>query len=387
MPEAAIAPAPTPKPPAPTPTPTPSPTPPSGDDPFAAADAKATLPPKETKKPEPEPKPGERAPEKPAAKPADDKVKAVVKEPKELRAELDRLRNELKTRDSKISEWEGKYTGAEQKVKDVESLTATNTDLKKQLDAARAENRMLKRETSPDFQEKYEKPFNTAAEYTRDLVKRLNVTTQTEKDGETFTSQRAATWEDFAGIYRLPLNDAIERAEQMFGRAAQPVVNQIVRLKELEFQRDTAKAEEMKNWETKSKEEEGQRVAQQERFTAAFSAVTKELAEKNEFYKDDPEDKELASLREEGYQLFDSKPQTPNQVVIKGAHIRHRVAAFNPMKMQILRLRQERDDLKAELDGLKPRNPGDTKRGGSTEAPKTNKSWEDQLREDMKNVR
>ncbi len=128
-----------------------------------------------------------------------------------------------------------------------------------------------------------------------------------------------------------------------------------------------------------AKADEAEAMARQTNIKIAWEKLNKDLSETNEDYRSPANDKELEELRNEGYRLFDGKASTPEQRMIKNAHIRQRVAAFAPNQVTIKRLKSEVDRLRAENDALKNPEPGKTRRPGAEAPAGDGTTWEQGL--------
>lgn len=369
--------------PAPAATPAPSPgkspdAPSSGaDNPFADIDAKfaaADAPRKTTTGKAPEA--GTPAAGKPAA---GTPPKGAAKEPAELRKELDRLKGELATKNESYSALEKRIAEAEAKGKDTTVLTERLATMEKEIEKRDAELRALKHEASPDFKEKYEKPFTQAMDFAHQIVTHLVVT-----DPKTGT-ERQATWDDFGAIYAAPVAKQGAMARELYGEDAQTVINHIQELRRLDFVKNQALTEEREQYKKRQEQEDANRISTQQKLGEAWTKVNKDLSESVEAYRDPPEDKELADLRNEGLRIFDAPVSSPDQRIIKNAHIRQRVAAFGPNQLKITRLTQENADLKAQIETLKNGGvPGKVHRpGGGDPAGGSNMTWEEEARKTL----
>ena len=375
--------------PAPTPAiPAPSPTPPSsgGDDPFeaeftaAAKEAVAAPPASPSKTPEPAPaapKAGEKPPAKPTTPPA--AAKPPEGGPKELRAELERVRAERDNFKLQQAFLEKRISEAESKGKDTAAMAERAAKLEQTIAEREGELRMLKQEASPEFKDKYDKPFTEAAEYAREVVGQLTVT---DDSGTT----RIATWDDFAALYTQPYSKAIDQATAMFGNAAQVVINHLTELHRLDSVRHRALKSERENAAVRMKDEEGKRVQSQEATAAALAKLQEELPQKFDAYRDPPEDKELSESRAKQFAIFDAQPKSPQQAMIKFAHIRQMVGAHKPLLIQNSRLKAEVARLQAELDGKTTKEPQSHRRPGGTETAGGEESWEQAAAKELGNV-
>lgn len=318
------------------------------------------------------------APTAPAA-PAPPKPSAPAnKQPKELRAELDRVSGELTAKQTQISEMEKKIADWEKKGKDTEALSGRLKTLEQQLETIQAENRALKHESSPEFKEKFEKPFNDAAAYAEKVVSGLEIT-----DPET-RQTRAATFDDFMDVYRQPtFNKAVKRANELFGEGAQVVINHLSELQRLQYVRDNALEDERKHAKEREQAEVTRRTQEQEHLSGLYTQVNKELADSVEEYHDDPTDKDLVDARQEGFRLFDARTSTPDQRILKNAHIRHRFAAYGPLRLKNMRLQQQLAEMKKELDSLKNEPPDPTRRPGGRQTAAPTDDWDSAARKEL----
>lgn len=381
-PAAPAAPAPSPA-PAPAPSPTPAPSPAPVENPYADIDAAVArvdaAPPSTHGKPPP-PKAG--TPPKPAAPAKSDASTppkpAVV--PKELRAELDRVKGELKAKSDAATALEAKIADFEKKGKDTEVLASRLATLEKDIETLRAENRALKQETSPEFKKKYDEPFNRLADRAKLVVEKIPVT---DEAGNT----RAATWEEFSRLYKSDEFSATREAKQLFGEdGAMVVMRYYHELHRLDDDRIVALNEEKSQWKQKEEAEKARQLQDREEISRVWKQTNAQLAESVDDYHDSPDDKELSEARQKALAIFDTPAKTFKEKIVKDAHNRQRVAAFVPMKIKIARLTKERDDLKAELEGLKEKPPGKTGRAGGAPAAAPSEDFETGLRKAMEGV-
>ena len=378
-------PAATPAPAAATPPPSPTPPPSGGDDPFDAeflAGAKEAVAASPSKAPETSPaapKAGDKPPAKPTTPPA--ATKPPEGGPKELRSELERVRTERDTFKRQQAALEKRIAEAEAKGKDTAALAERAAKLEQTIAEREGELRMLKQEASPEFKDKYEKPFTEAAEYAREVVSQLTVTNP--EDG----TSRPATWDDFASLYSQPYSKAIEQATNLFGAGqAQVVLNHLTELHRLDSVRHRALKTEREQAAARMKDEEGKRVQSQEAAAAAMAKLHEELPQKFEAYRDPPEDKELAEARAKQFSIFDSQPKSPQQAMVKWAHIRQMVGAHKPLLIQMSRLKSEVARLQSELDGKTTKEPQPGRRPGGTETGGGEESWEQAASKELANV-
>jgi hypothetical protein len=360
----AAAPSPSPAPAAAAPAAAPEP---ASDDPFA-----------------PPPKPAGAAPAAAPAKPApvaSDDVDRLA--PKELRERYKATKAERDTLTKAKTDLEAKIKSFESQGKDTTALIGRLTAIEKERDAALAELRAAKQEASPEFKEKYDKPFNTAAERARtsvagELDKNGNIkpgswltVIANAETGET----RPATWEDFTALYSLPVGKAIEQANALFGTSAQFVLGLREKLLDLDSARATALQDEREQFKQRTEKEIAGQNVEREKVEFTWAETNTRLAESVADYKNDPEDTELNDARKHALTVFDSKINAADRQdyitkkIQRDAHIRQRIGAFPVLKLQLTRAQEKITTLQAQVDELKGTAPGKVKRPGGTETP------------------
>jgi hypothetical protein len=365
--------------------PAPAPEPKPSKSPFASVDAKARVVKqpdkpdlKDAKEPTDKPlekqpdKPIEKAPEKPTDKididelvlPPEDKNKVETASMKHMRKVVNYNLSKRKELEAEITKLrEGANGNGDAKVLS-EQLTAKD----KRIQELEAEVGTYRYEKNPEFVEKHEKPFNTAAEYAKSLIEGLMV----DDNG----TQRKATWDnDFALIFSLPPAKAEEQAELMFGARAGGVMRQYEKLHELKRQRDSALQDYHKNAGERTKQAEAERIQKEhteqkqreeqlERSTKAFAAITKDLQDESpELYSPDPKDADSKAIFDESMALVDKAyfgrdKLKPEERIALDAAIRLRAAAHPMLVRQIDTLKAELEELKASVEDANGSTPG-----------------------------
>lgn len=364
------APSPTPAPsPAPAPAPSPTPSPARADDPFSALHSSIKAPALVTAKTKEEAAKGAAAP---AAKPA-----APTSAPKELRTELERVKGELSAATASRAELERRIADAEARGKDTAALTAQLESEKQERLKLLAELRAIKQEASPEFKAKFDKPFEDASAMAEQDIKSMQVL------GEDGMPVRQGTFNDLKQLwltYKESPAAGIAQARKMFGDDHQIVTDHLKELRRLDYTRTQALAEERKNFQANQEKENADAITQREQIGTLWKQTNQELADTVDEYHDAPDDKELIDLRRKGYELYDAKPATMQQRVLRDAHVRQIVAAFGPMKLKLIRAEQqlaERDAKIAELEGTKPSGG---KRTGGDRTTASEETWEEATR-------
>lgn len=349
---------------------------------FAKLDARISA---GRKKPEPAPAAPAATPEggeppKPEAGAAPAAQPAAPQGPKALREQYEKTQGELKATKGQIAEMERKLAEAERRGKDTTALSERLATMEKERAELQGELRALRQESSPEFKEKWDKPFNVAAEYAKRDIEALTV--YDENDNPV----RQANWDDFAQLYRMPKGKAIGLAKQMFGAdQAGIVISHITDLQRLEFNKNQALQEERANFSKREQEQAARQAQEREAVQRMWTEVNKDISEKHpEWYQPDPQDEEGNALLDEGYKLVDSalsnrNAMTLQQKVVLDANIRHRAAAFTRAQHQLTRARDRIAELEAIVAGKKASEPGDVHHPAGEPGP-AEKSWRDDLK-------
>lgn len=337
----------------------------------------------------------------PAAKPSSPPAPAAVLDPKKvgatgelnwnsapkaLRERKEQLEKELSEASTAKLSLETKLKEFESKGKDTEGLLAQIDVERKEKEALMADLRALRQETTPEFKEKYDKPFNRQAEFSK-----------TRLNGLTKSDQTPFTWDgDFATLYQLPYNKAYATAREMLGEDAPIVMEQIRDLQKIDFERQQALGEEKTKWkertnqdaaksaETKAREEKA-KVEGQQKVRDLWKQVNTDYEASVDTYRVDPADKELVDARAKDLAILDADYGKDFQGGMKrNAHARLRAAMFSVNQAQIARLTKKNQELEAKVAALDPAPPDPGSRSGQ-DAPNGGKdlSWEEAARKTL----
>lgn len=331
------------------------------------------------------------------AAPAVDPSRQIQSGPKALRDQLEKTNDELKTFREKSEALEKRIAEFEGKGKDTTALAERLATVEKEKEEALTSLRRIKREASPEFVEKYEKPFKRAADVAEGIVKQLKVLGSRQKvdesSGETTTVTepvRDAKWDDFVRIFNMPYGQAQEEAEKLFGKSERVIMTHYERLHGLQSEKDLAMKDVQDGWqkiEEKEKADAAMKEQQREKTVGeiqqAWKAVNAEIVDKNpELYAAKPDDKEEASIIQKAYEIWDSKPKTWKGQVIKDAQIRNRLAGFHLAQHRMAKLSDRVAELESALAEAKGSRPGATRKAGGDEKP-AEKSWKADLQETL----
>ena len=383
---AAPAPAPAPAPtPAPAPNTTPAPAP-ADDNPFANVDALF-----EPEKPSaPEPKPdakGGKPPEKPKApeKPAT----PTKGEPKALREELDRVKSDLAAREKAHTDLEAKIKDYEAKGKDTTALTNRLNDMEKMLKERDAQIRALRHEMSPEFVDKYDKPYQKYANNAKIEIEALQIgewkTDETTGQKQWIPTRNADWQKDFASIYSLPYAQARQRAKEQFGEDSDLVMQHYQNLHRMNRDREEALVEEKANAQKREEEDKQKESTVREGFEAACTRSQKDLEDKfPDFYQPEPGDKEMETAYQEGWKILNLKPQTFQQAVALATRNRLNAATAPMLQLKVRRLSARIAELEGKLEKRGKNEPGTTKTptAGAGASPEDDvETWKKEARE------
>lgn len=320
---------------------------------------------------------------------APDPSRQIVSGPKALRDQLEKTSGELKTYREKADALEKRIAEYEGKGKDATALSERLKAVEAEKEAAISEIRMLKHEAGPEFKAKYDAPIKRAADHAVSVVEQLNIQPQEAEDG-TVIPGRKATGDDLVRIFNMNYGDAQESAEKMFGKGERIVMGLYMKLKDLHAERDAGLKELKDGWKQAEEKEKADAIQQQQqreegvkKIQQAWVDVNKEIVNKDpERFAADPKDPEEAKIVESAYGLWDVKPKSALEQVVKDANIRNRIVSEALSRHRLGKLKDRVAELEAALAEAKDSRPGATRKAGWEEAPKE-KSWDADLRDTL----
>lgn len=344
-------------------TPSPAPSTPEPAKPAPAA-APVAAKPAEVKPAAP------KAAAKPAEKPVEPKPAEPSTGPKALRDELERTRAEAKTNAEGKAALEVKIKEYEEKGKNTDALESRLKEFEVESKKLKAELSAARFETSDQYKEKFEKPFTKLIQKTKAHVNSLM-----RPDGAGADFDR-----DFIAVLNTSNNDAPRLARELFGDDhAIDILGRRRQVIELREEANEAVTFERENWETNKKKGEEQQQLQKmqkaqerEHEEKLWVKMTEDLKNAVEDYRDPVDDEELSAARAKGQSIYDHHPQTTEENILKFAHIRHRLGAYEAQKLQIARHVARIAELEGQIEESKVRQPGEAphKPGGDAVAQK-----------------
>lgn len=397
MPDTAIAPA-----PAPAPAPTPSPAPPPSPSPSPSPTPSETRGSEESKggdsafdrlesrlapKPKPEAKKTETPPpdktEKPTTPTPPPKEERKLETPKALREAHDRAIRERDESMGKIKAYEAKISEYESKGKDATALISQLEAEKKEKESLQAEIRMLKKEVSPDFKDKWDKPFERTVGRAMNDIKNMVVLGEKDIDGNPIGQDRQAVWEDFQNLYAMPINKAIAASRKMFGPDASTIVEQyLIKLKDMDFDRQNALQEEREKWKEMETRETAQAAQKKEAFQKASDQARQNYVSQHpDWYDEDPNDPEGNELLRLGHEAIAYQPKTFEEAAKIFERNKLNAAAFPRMADRLEKAKSKIAELEAVIAEFKGSGPGTTRRTTQGTPASEGKSWEEEMRE------
>lgn len=308
----------------------------------------------------PEVKPADKAVEKRVVDVDDSKID-WSKSPGELRKAHERTVAENKELRAKL---ESKSTPKVDEIPEYKELSAKvqakekeYAELKQKADALEETIRYVDYEKSPEFQQKFQKPWVDAyqegvAEATRLSVPNVDATG--EKDGTT----RKLTKEEFDSIVTDPdLDSAIDKAEKLFQNATR--ANQVLEYRKRFISATKAMEDAKKEYRTKGAELEkqtaAQRAEQQKMEQELWTKHNKEWAEKNpQWVTPDEGDDEGAKKLELGKKaadlaFADTSHLDPEKRAKLYADTKNRAAAFGHVAHKLTKAEARITELEAKL--------------------------------------
>jgi hypothetical protein len=343
-------------------------------DPFA----NLTLPPKKETPAAPA-KPGEKAaPATTTTKPEGGKTMATRKDPiAEQRTRIEQQNTTIATTTKERDELRREVDRLRQSG-DTTALMASIQELKKKNEQLTGEISARDFSKSPDFQTKYEKPFNDAANHGKKIIESLQVT-----DGE--GNARAADWKkDFAPIFSLPRPAARARAKEMFGEDAGDVMAQYDKLHELQESKEQALTE----WQTgateRDQKQRAETLVRQQNISQAFELVTKNFMESDPEFQEKPDDAERTELWKKSQAIVDKAYMerdkfAPHELILLDAAIRLRAINEPVLRAKLVKLTEERDELLARLGEKETSASGSTRKKAAAPAAPVDEDWKKEL--------
>lgn len=206
---------------------------------------------------------------------------------------------------------------------------------------------------SKEFTDKYQKPYEAA--WTRAMSELKELTVEDTSTGET----RSMAPADLLELVNMPLKQARERADELYGAAANDVMNYRKEIRGLYEQQSQALDQARKSGVEKHKLDTDQHTQKMQALQAETSkhweAVNKAIIENETtgpYFRPVEGNDEINGRLEKGYKFVDETmamnplnpdltPEQRQDAIKRHASLRHRAAAFGRMRHEVETLRKQ----------------------------------------------
>lgn len=309
----------------------------------APKEEKATETPSEPEKPTEEPKPGTM---RALGKAYDEKVKLINHE----------LQPKIQSLESKVKEYESRIEQMAKSQPDPKPLQEKLAAIEKENQQLREVVRFADYRKSPEFSEKYERPYNEAWSKAVSEVTQLSISME---DG----TVRKATANDLLALANAPLDQLDDLAAQWFPKSAPRVIRHVEKIRDLADAQDKALQEAQKGaTDFQAKRTEAMQKAN-EAFAQAYQGANSELTKKYpKWFAPDETDPKGNEILKKGYDYADSvltpnSQITPEQRAGRLAVLRAKAANHDRLVARLKARDTEMAELKAKLEEYEKSEP------------------------------
>lgn len=340
--------------------------------------AKDKKPAKPAEAPKEEPK-ADDEPEPKAEPKQEPKADDTPKQPKELRAAYENLKTKAKTLEAELAALKAEKAKPPPEDPEKKTLAERVKEYEQRVSKLDEELKYAAYERSPEYQEKYEKPFLDAYQAGREKIAKLKIA---DAEGNI----RQASAEDFDRIVRIPDDDAAaDLANELFGSKASLVMYHRERVQELNAARYRATEDFRRTGTERFKKASEEAAARQTKMRELWEQENTRVKEKYEYFKPKEADEEGNKLLDQGYQLADlafseqlAQEPLEKQIAVHAA-LRHRAAAFGRLVHWNKQATARIAELEKELAEFKESSPGDGDPETPGRGPSKEEDWETQL--------
>jgi hypothetical protein len=288
-------------------------------------------------------------PEKPMEEQKPSNIRALGKAYDELKKERDTVyKPKLQSLESKVKEYERTIEEFKTKQPDIKPVQEKMTALEKENQQLREVVRFADYRRSPEFTDKYEKPYNEA--WAKAISEVTQLTMETE-DG----NQRKATDKDILALANAPLDQLDDLANKWFPRSSARVVRHVEKIRDLAEAQDKA-LEEAKKGATEFQSKQALEAQNRDKsFVTAYEGAKTELTKKySKWFAPDETDPKGNDLLKKGFEYADSVfggngNLTPEQRAGRLAVMRGKVANHDRLASRLKSVMAERDEALAKL--------------------------------------
>lgn len=297
----------------------------------------------------------------------------LVREHKKARAKLEAEIVELK----KLIPNEA---ARKEELSKIENLEKQNRELLEHI-------RFVDFQKHPEFTDKFVKPYNTAWETT---MRRLSGVMVTEADG----SRRAVQPSDIAALGQLPADQAIQVAEEKFGKLGPWVAERVEELRQLNDAKfaalEKAQKEGVEFFEKTAKEQEKQKAEIDGFLSETWERSIKGINTHSKygvFFNPKEGDSEFNAALEKGIKkaeaAMSADPRQPGLTpeqrakIVRGhAALRQKAAAWNVLNLTISRLEAKLAAAEKKLSQFESSEPPIAGSEPSSTTPNTGNAWD-----------
>lgn len=303
-----------------------------------------------------------------AAKPGEPEKPKQPEKAATLRAKYDETKTALAAANTKIKELETKLDTPSVDP-ELPKVKETLAQREKRLAELEDDLRFTNYERSPEYKDKYEKPFIDAYSAGRNKVASFKLANE---DGTT----RQGTPEDFDAFMRITDdNDAAEKAVEMFGNKASMVMYHREQVQTKNSERNAALEDYRKNGAEREKQRGEQHSAASKKLIADASATwlkhqQEPIAKNPHLFAPIEGDTKGNELLEQGFKesreafsnlnALDSRltPEQREAVIEKHAVVFNKAAAFDRTWHQLSTVRKQVKELTKKLEAYEKSEPG-----------------------------
>lgn len=346
---------------------------------------KFTPRPEEKQKPEEKTKEETETPEVPEQaeeKPKPSNIRALGKAYDELKKERDQVyRPKLQSLEAKTKEYEKTIEQLKAQQPDVKPFQEKLSAYEKELTQLREIVRFADYKKSPEFVDKYQKPYEEA------WSKAVSEVTQLSLEMEDGTA-RKATANDLLALANAPLDQLDDLASKWFPRSSARVIRHVEKIRDLAESQDKA-LEEAKKGAVGFQEKQSQAASQaSEAFSKAYAGATNEITQKYaKWFAPDETDPKGNEILKKGFEYADSvfSPKgtqlTPEQKAGRLAVIRAKAANHDRLVAKVKSSNERIAELESKLAQYEESEPPTDDAGQpSRTAGISADAWEAELR-------
>lgn len=245
--------------------------------------------------------------------------------------------------------------------------------------------RFVSYEKSTEFKDQYQAPYEAAWQRATKELSEIAITDPISNQ------QRAVTSQDILELVNMPLGKAREVADEVFGKFADDAMAHRKEIRGLFEKQNQALDDAKKNGGERERQRKEQSQKQSGEVSTFVQSAWKEANDSfladpvnGEYFKPKeikegeqptPDEKEWNDALERGYKLVDEAwkanatapgltPEQRKEIIKKNAAVRHRAAAFGPLKRENARMKKSMAALEKELSQYSESTP----RAGGREA-------------------